>query len=1143
MGQVGQLAFTLGGAAIGGYFGGAEGARTGAAIGAAVGSVVFAPDTPDIYGPRLKDVGVTTATYGSSISRLYGTTTVSGMMIWSTDKIETAHSSGGGKGSSTGGTTTYSYKASFAIGLCEGEIDDVVRIWADNRIIYDKGDSTTQPIQPAKFTLGVFKGTETQLPSSVIAADVGEANTPAYRGLAYVVMENFELEDYGNRIPTFSFLVTKNATNVYPSLEMFNEVDNLNSDIHYFSPEFDRACCNSDFLLFAYNHVTMEETWRLDFDIWTVFMYDSLGNIHCADSVRYYVIHGETGAVLGSVEHAFGTEAQRWRFGCELDYEFELDVTVIAVGDYLNKVVHFYDRDSLQYYGHTDELDTGVASGTKTGAFAQDSKSVWFQYKRDINIVTNEWYLNHVLQEDIMSAVAYALDADPPDWRTDIEFTQFLYELADVVGPDSLQTGNVDWEISAFDNDSQTLDMMTPNAWLQINLDELNQPVLGQRFYIFADGSTHERGMDSINVEYSGHPRDGYVYVPAINNTATWVNTISGEITDVELGTGNPWGLENSSAFNSGSRWQVDYERNGVFGTFSYLLGLGEHFYKIFPERITSGGVDLAVIVADIIEAEGLTAADYDVTALVGIIVPGYVVNQAMTGVNYLAPLMTAYSFDLIETDFIFKAVLRGSSSVLSIPQDDLKRIGGETLPESRIQEVELPLAVHLNFTDVERNYEQSGTTSRRVELPTPTMYSRSAANQSLPIALTAETAKQIADKVLYANWAERTKFKAGWGWKYLALDPSDVISVTANGKVHQVRIDQNAIGADLSMETGLTQVDDGTYVSNVPADSGQGYLSNDLLDTPAVQLLLLDLNALWDVDSNDSSNAFVYAAISCQQTSFRGAEIYRESSGGSRSYLTSLELVTNQGATTTLLADHPAELTDETNSVIVRTSDTLVSSDLTTLNDGLTNACLIGDELLQYATVVDNLDGTFTLSDLLRGRRGTEGATGTHTSGDLFTPLALNNLVKLPVLLAELNLRVSFYSQHYGATSGNTASVTWIGNHLKPYSVAQLEIIDNVTTLDTTWERRNRLSATWQDDTPTIPNSETLEQYVLEITVGLVTQTKTVNDATSFSYTVAEFEADFPAETGFPDPGLYSTTIYQISSAVGRGYPATGTN
>ncbi len=45
------------------------------------------------------------------------------------------------------------------------------------------------------------------MPDPLIAAVEGNGNAPAYRGTAYVVLENLDLTPFGNRIPQFSFEV------------------------------------------------------------------------------------------------------------------------------------------------------------------------------------------------------------------------------------------------------------------------------------------------------------------------------------------------------------------------------------------------------------------------------------------------------------------------------------------------------------------------------------------------------------------------------------------------------------------------------------------------------------------------------------------------------------------------------------------------------------------------------------------------------------------------------------------------------------------------------------------------------------------------------------------------------------------------
>jgi len=103
---------------------------------------------------------------------------------------------GGGKVSQT--TTNYSYSATLAIAICEGEVNQIVRIWADAR-----------QLDLSQHTVRLYTGSETQLPDTLIQSVEGASRTPAFRGLAYVVLEDFPLGDYGNRIPNFTFEVAK----------------------------------------------------------------------------------------------------------------------------------------------------------------------------------------------------------------------------------------------------------------------------------------------------------------------------------------------------------------------------------------------------------------------------------------------------------------------------------------------------------------------------------------------------------------------------------------------------------------------------------------------------------------------------------------------------------------------------------------------------------------------------------------------------------------------------------------------------------------------------------------------------------------------------------------------------------------------
>jgi hypothetical protein len=190
--------------AVGAIIGGPAGFAIGSAIGQRVDQRLLAPKR---RGPRLGDLSVQASTYGAPLPRLFGRMRVAGSVIWSTDLVETRSKRSNGKGQPK--TTVYSYSASFAVALSARPIVSVGRIWADGKLLRGAGgDFKTE----TGFRLHL--GGDDQPVDPLIAAAEGAGNAPAYRGLAYAMFEDFQLADYGNRIPSLSFEVIADAAPV-----------------------------------------------------------------------------------------------------------------------------------------------------------------------------------------------------------------------------------------------------------------------------------------------------------------------------------------------------------------------------------------------------------------------------------------------------------------------------------------------------------------------------------------------------------------------------------------------------------------------------------------------------------------------------------------------------------------------------------------------------------------------------------------------------------------------------------------------------------------------------------------------------------------------------------------------------------------
>ena len=188
--------------AIGSVIGGPIGGAIGALVGNQVDRLVFGGGGSR-EGPRLKELSVTTSSYGSPIPRVFGTMRLPGTIVWSTDLAEHKDKQGGGKGKPS--TTTYSYTASFAVVLASRALSGVGRIWADGNLLRGAAGD-----MKAGGTMRFYSGSAAQAADPLISAAEGAGNCPAYRGSAYVVFEDLQLGDFGNRIPALTFEVLTN---------------------------------------------------------------------------------------------------------------------------------------------------------------------------------------------------------------------------------------------------------------------------------------------------------------------------------------------------------------------------------------------------------------------------------------------------------------------------------------------------------------------------------------------------------------------------------------------------------------------------------------------------------------------------------------------------------------------------------------------------------------------------------------------------------------------------------------------------------------------------------------------------------------------------------------------------------------------
>lgn len=205
------------GAAIGGTVGGTVAGLSSVALGRAVGATLgrviderlLGAGSDPVESGRVERFRLTRAGDGAPVAQVYGRMRVGGQVIWASDFQETATTTGGGKGMpSTPKTTRYSYGLSLAIAVCEGEIATIGRVWADG-----------EEVAREDLNMRIYTGGPDQSPDPVMEAIEGPGMVPAYRGTAYVVMEDLSLEPFGNRVPQFSFEVVRTEQRDAPGFQ------------------------------------------------------------------------------------------------------------------------------------------------------------------------------------------------------------------------------------------------------------------------------------------------------------------------------------------------------------------------------------------------------------------------------------------------------------------------------------------------------------------------------------------------------------------------------------------------------------------------------------------------------------------------------------------------------------------------------------------------------------------------------------------------------------------------------------------------------------------------------------------------------------------------------------------------------------
>jgi hypothetical protein len=390
----------------------------------------------------------------------------------------------------------------------------------------------------------------------------------------------------------------------------------------------------------------------------------------------------------------------------------------------------------------------------------------------------------------------------------------------------------------------------------------------------------------------------------------------------------------------------------------------------------------------------------------------------------------------------------------------------------------------------------------------------RNADRRALPAVIDASAAKALADCRLASLWAGRVSGKAVLSWRQAAIRPGDHVAI--EGEPGLWKVGRWTLGA-MTVTLELVRVSSAPPPS-VAASPGRATSEADLLHGPTV-LRLFDL----PLGEGLETKPLLYVAAAGESPGWRRAALSSSFDGGaSWQDLGSTAPPAVMGTVLDVLAPAGSALIDTISSLEVELLNQamwLEGRDDAALAAGA-NLAAVGAELLQFGTVESLGERRFRLSRLLRGRRGTEWAVGTHQAGE---PITFIERETLAAIEAPAGIEVQLLASGVGDGPDPASTSRLVeAEVLRPPSPVHLIGIEAPDgSLAISWVRRSRQGWLWTDGAET-PLGEETELYRI-IIAGTGFERKAETIAPGYVYTAAERAAD--------GPGPLSISVSQAGS------------
>jgi hypothetical protein len=419
--------------------------------------------------------------------------------------------------------------------------------------------------------------------------------------------------------------------------------------------------------------------------------------------------------------------------------------------------------------------------------------------------------------------------------------------------------------------------------------------------------------------------------------------------------------------------------------------------------------------------------------------------------------------------------VMRDAAGVTVVVADEGFAVEGKGVRRARaVAAIEtVPRTVTVGYYDAARDYQAGVQRARR---PGAGMRDE---RVEVPAVLEAGAAKTVAEAMLARAEAGRVRRTVAAGFRAMGLAPGACVTISGEGGVWRV--------ADVSIEGMVTTLGLVPLVSaSLPASATSGRVSG-AVDAVVGATIVRAFEVSGLEDAPLTAPRMLVAAAGAGAAWRQAALLYSLDDGVSWVAAGATAAPAVLGTIAVVAPGAPAALVDLRGAfevVLAHADMDLVDADAAALDRGV-NLALLGDELVQFGRAEPLGGARWRLSQLLRGRRGTEAAAGIQVVGDRFVLIEADTARAFDLPVSVLGREVRVIASGVGDDTPGETRCVMRGASVVPPSPVHLRLATEADGGATVrWTRRSRAGWRWIDGVDA-PLAEETEAYRVTITAG----------------------------------------------------------